>query len=118
MCEPTPRVRWVLERARQEAREHGHDYVGTEHLLLALLADEDGIAKEVLATHADPAALRAAVEAILASEGYNTPSRTIIGRLMQRADGSWVERAEMVERADGAHVLIDEHGDEIGQIVS
>jgi hypothetical protein len=58
MCEPTPRVRWVLERARQEAREHGHDYVGTEHLLLALLADEDGIAKEVLATHADPAALR------------------------------------------------------------
>ena len=45
----TPRSERVLSHAKRIAREHGHDYVGTEHLLLALLAEPDGIAGQVLA---------------------------------------------------------------------
>jgi ATP-dependent Clp protease ATP-binding subunit ClpA len=38
----------VLELAMNEAREDGHSYVGTEHLLLGLLREEKGIAAQVL----------------------------------------------------------------------
>lgn len=44
----TPRVRRLLERAGQEAKELRHTYVGTEHLLLAILRDEDGLASHAL----------------------------------------------------------------------
>jgi hypothetical protein len=44
-----PAARETLNRAGQEARELGHDYVGTEHALLALARAEQGIAAEVLA---------------------------------------------------------------------
>lgn len=45
---PTPRVRRTWAAAEAEANRRGHDYLGTEHLLLALLADRDGIAGRVL----------------------------------------------------------------------
>jgi hypothetical protein len=41
-------ARETLNRADQDARELGHDYVGTEHALLALATAEHGIAAEVL----------------------------------------------------------------------
>ena len=44
----TDRARRVLVLAQDEARERGHGFVGTEHLLLGLLAEEDGIAALVL----------------------------------------------------------------------
>jgi len=44
----TSRAKRVLELAMSEARELGHDYVDTEHLLLGLLAEGKGIAAQVL----------------------------------------------------------------------
>jgi ATP-dependent Clp protease ATP-binding subunit ClpA len=44
----TPRVKKVLAFAREEARALRHTYVGTEHLLLGLLREGDGIAAQVL----------------------------------------------------------------------
>lgn len=44
----TSRAKKVLELTMTEARHFGHDYVGTEHLLLGLLREEQGIAAEVL----------------------------------------------------------------------
>jgi hypothetical protein len=44
----TPRVTRMLERAAAEARKLGHNYVGTEHLLLGLISEQDGIAAQVL----------------------------------------------------------------------
>ena len=44
----TSRAKKVLELAMQEARTFNHSYVGTEHLLLGLLAEEKGIAAQVL----------------------------------------------------------------------
>src|SRR5205807_808445 len=45
---PTSRVKKVIELSFEEARRMGHEYVGTEHLLLGLLIEGDGIAAHVL----------------------------------------------------------------------
>jgi ATP-dependent Clp protease ATP-binding subunit ClpC len=45
---PTSRVKRVIEIAFEEARRMGHNYVGTEHLLLGLLLEGEGIAANVL----------------------------------------------------------------------
>jgi ATP-dependent Clp protease ATP-binding subunit ClpC len=42
-----PAVR-VMRQANDEARRYGHEYVGTEHVLLALVAEESGVAAGVL----------------------------------------------------------------------
>lgn len=44
----TPNAKKLLEAAWNAARELGHSYIGTEHLLLGLLVAEDGVAKQVL----------------------------------------------------------------------
>jgi ATP-dependent Clp protease ATP-binding subunit ClpC len=44
----TPRAKRVLELAVEEARALGHNYVGTEHLLLGLIHEGDGVAAKVL----------------------------------------------------------------------
>jgi len=44
----TPRAKRVVELALEEANNLGHNYIGTEHLLLALLREQEGIAAHVL----------------------------------------------------------------------
>lgn len=44
----TPRAKKVLELSIDEARLHNHNYVGTEHLLLALIREGEGVAARVL----------------------------------------------------------------------
>lgn len=44
----TPRTKRVIELAVEEARQMGHPNIGTEHLLLGLVQEADGIAGEVL----------------------------------------------------------------------
>jgi ATP-dependent Clp protease ATP-binding subunit ClpC len=44
----TPRAKKVLEYALEEASQLGHNYIGTEHLLLGLLRESDGVAAQVL----------------------------------------------------------------------
>ncbi len=46
----TSRARKALELAMAEAREFSHSYVGTEHLLLGLIREENGIASQALAS--------------------------------------------------------------------
>jgi ATP-dependent Clp protease ATP-binding subunit ClpC len=45
---PTSRVKKVIELSFEEARRTGHNYVGSEHLLLGLLTEGEGIAAHVL----------------------------------------------------------------------
>jgi ATP-dependent Clp protease ATP-binding subunit ClpC len=44
----TPRAKKVIEYAIEEARTLSHNYVGTEHLLLGLIREHDGVAAQVL----------------------------------------------------------------------
>ena len=44
----TPRAKKVLELSMEEANELGHNYIGTEHILLGLIRENDGVAAQVL----------------------------------------------------------------------
>src|SRR5580658_7743583 len=44
----TPRAKRVLELSWDEARQLGHNYIGTEHLLLGLIREGEGVAARVL----------------------------------------------------------------------
>ena len=55
----TPRAKKVLELSLREALQLGHGYIGTEHILLGLLREGDGVAVKVLTRmDAQPAAVR------------------------------------------------------------
>ena len=44
----TPKAKKVIELAMEEARALGHNYIGTEHLLLGLIREGEGVASQVL----------------------------------------------------------------------
>ena len=44
----TPRTKNIIEASLYESQRHGQDYIGTEHLLLALLGEEDCVAVRIL----------------------------------------------------------------------
>ena len=62
----TPRTRGVVEAALREAMSLGHEEVGTEHVLLALVGDRAGVAAQVLEDVAHPGVVR---DAVLAAMG-------------------------------------------------
>jgi ATP-dependent Clp protease ATP-binding subunit ClpC len=62
----TERARQAVVLAQDEARGLGHNYIGTEHLLLGLLREEEGIAARVLeARKVDLDVVRAEVSRIV-----------------------------------------------------
>ena len=44
----TPKAKRAIELSMEEARQLGHNYIGTEHLLLGLIKEGEGVASEVL----------------------------------------------------------------------
>ncbi|MXV14920.1 ATP-dependent Clp protease ATP-binding subunit [Hufsiella ginkgonis] len=59
----SPRVKDVISYSREEALRLGHDYIGTEHLLLGLIREGDGMAIKILkALGVDTPRLRRAIE--------------------------------------------------------
>ncbi len=59
----TPGVQQVLEMAIEEARQMGHHYIGTEHILLALVRSDQGLSGDV-------------IEKIRYHTGTNSPANT------------------------------------------
>src|SRR6185437_5678078 len=57
----TPRAKKTLELALREALQLHHNYIGTEHILLGLIREGEGVAAQVLKQHADLTAVRVAV---------------------------------------------------------
>ena len=67
----TPRAKRVFELSFREALQLGHNYIGTEHLLLGLLKEGDGVAAQVLhKLNADPNEVRKGVMSLL--QGYHS----------------------------------------------
>src|SRR5947199_7428639 len=47
----TPRAKKVLELTKRESKSMGHNYIGTEHLLLGLVSENEGVGMRILAEH-------------------------------------------------------------------
>jgi ATP-dependent Clp protease ATP-binding subunit ClpC len=104
----TPRAKKVLELALREALQLGHNYIGTEHLLLGLLREGEGVAAQVLVSlGVDLNSVREEVmqvlEAYRASAAPNTAggdpvrttglaTRTVSGRRPDPGSAAPVER--------------------------
>jgi ATP-dependent Clp protease ATP-binding subunit ClpC len=70
----TPRAKKVLELSLREAIDLGHNYIGTEHILLGILREGEGVAADVLGKlGADLETVRDSVLAILAAHGGEQP---------------------------------------------
>ena len=99
----TTRVRGSLIKAREDALRRNHDYVGTEHLLLGLLAEEDALVMDVLDNlAANPMVLQQSVEQRL-TDGQ--PGR----RVIMTTDLPYTSRARVV--LDQAIATAHEFGD-------
>jgi len=61
----TPRAKKTLELSLREALQLHHNYIGTEHILLGLIREGEGVAVQILKQHADLTAIRAAVLDVL-----------------------------------------------------
>ncbi|MBV8163771.1 MAG: ATP-dependent Clp protease ATP-binding subunit [Candidatus Eremiobacteraeota bacterium] len=71
----TPRAKRVIELAFEEARQLNHNYIGTEHLLLGLIREGEGVAARVLTNlGVDPAKVRVQTTSLLGAESQ-TPSK-------------------------------------------
>ncbi|MHC9538201.1 MAG: ATP-dependent Clp protease ATP-binding subunit [Vulcanimicrobiota bacterium] len=70
----TPRAKRVIELAFEEARSLTHNYIGTEHLLLGLIREGEGVAARVLSNlGVEPAKIRAEITKLLGVESTPTP---------------------------------------------
>jgi hypothetical protein len=66
----TPEARRMWNAILDEAVAHGHDYIGTEHILLAIFSDQDGAAAQALTSlGAGENEIRSAIAALLAESG-------------------------------------------------
>ena len=83
----TPRAKRVLENSIEESRDLGHGYVGTEHILLALLDEDDGVAWRLFENlHTDIEKLRANVLVAMGSDSLEM-NAVALGRGRNKEDG-------------------------------
>src|SRR5215831_2191967 len=84
----TPRAKKVLELSLREAHQLGHDYIGTEHILLGLIREGEGVAAQVLVRlGADLNRMRQQVIQLLAEHQVKEPASSLdapVGRWRAR----------------------------------
>jgi ATP-dependent Clp protease ATP-binding subunit ClpA len=95
VIEYTPRMRRVLEQSKEIAESFGHQHIGTEHMLLALIASERGIAAQVLDQLGVTEEAKIRLTNIIQSPGYLQTSNkamdvngNIVGYLELNEDGT------------------------------
>ena len=99
----TERARTVLRLAQEEAQRFNHNYIGTEHLLLGLLREQQGVAAGVLAELGiDLSAARAAVEFVI-----GRGDRTVAGDIGLTPRAKRVIEYAVREAKDLAHDSVD-----------
>ena len=101
----TPRTKKVLELALREALSLGHNYIGTEHILLGLVRENEGVAARVLLDFdADAEKVRARLIRMMSGPGRRAgPKRTFL-RSSRRDPEYRVEDVEPL-RADRLNEL-------------
>src|SRR6476646_8013101 len=100
----TPRAKKVLELSLREALQLGHNYIGTEHMLLGLVREGEGVAAQVLVNlGADLSRVRQQVIQLLS--GYNNPK-----------EGAPQGGAAATETAQGGSLVLDQFGRNLTQL--
>ena len=123
----TPRAKKVMELALREANDLGHSYIGTEHILLGLIREGDGVAAGVLTgLGADRPQVRQQVTQLLGGRaGKGAPGAG--SRLGKRARtrlledalaqiGSLDQRLAAIERWVGMRPDLDDLDEKIAQV--
>jgi ATP-dependent Clp protease ATP-binding subunit ClpA len=75
---PTTRYRKIVAAASNIASDQGHQYVGVEHLFLAIIGDRSAVPTQVLARLVDLDQAEAELRAVMESDAYKTPSRRVV----------------------------------------
>jgi ATP-dependent Clp protease ATP-binding subunit ClpC len=124
----TPRAKAALDLAEEEARTLGHQYLGTEHVLLGLIREGDGIAAGVLQTMGiDHDRARSAVIRALTGNRVAEPAATRGHVITCRVDArdldaidALVESGVRSTRSDAAawliHAGVDSHRDLLDRV--
>ena len=101
----TPRAKKVLELGLREALQLGHNYIGTEHILLALIREGEGVAAQILVKlGADLLSARKKVLDILAGQSEASIKRGmhIVG--LRNHDEQWSRMKAVYDTCMSAHV--------------
>lgn len=116
----TARAKKALERALREALGLGHNYIGSEHILLGLLDDDESVATRILLSlHADSGTIRDAVLGMLSRPGgHQASGGERAQRFEDRSPGSSGEADPRIGGVSDAELdeLIDELVNEEDQI--
>jgi hypothetical protein len=104
----TPRARGALTGAERVAQEWGHGYIGTEHLLLALYGQPEGLAAVILnSAPLTREAAEAAVNQIVPRGGASAgPSRSYTPRVMAALNGALAAALELNHNYIGTEHLL------------
>lgn len=115
----TPRAKKVLELSLRESVQLGHSYIGTEHVLLGLVREGEGVGAQVLVSLAgDPDRVRQQVMRILPGSGGGDPTgqATVPPRVLRAGDPrvvlcSFCGRGspDSGQLVSGTHAYICEH---------
>lgn len=107
----TPRAKKVLELSLRASLRMGHNHVGTEHILLGLLDEGEGVAAQIIERRAPLNDVRAKIIVLLGVEGQGEGMskrvrlKPIIGQTLDLpvvvgpSAGGWVLQADSTERA-------------------
>jgi len=103
----TPRAKKVLELSLREALQLGHNYIGTEHILLGLIREGEGVAAQVLVKlGADLSRVRQQVIQLLS--GYSGPG--------QEKAGATAGGASSSEQTPSGSLVLDQFGRNLTQL--
>jgi ATP-dependent Clp protease ATP-binding subunit ClpA len=95
----TPRAKKVIQYSIEEARHLNHNYVGTEHLLLGLLREQEGLAAQVLLNLGlNLEDVRAEVERLLGCNATSSARRNLPSKgfdRVARRSGSWIRKHQI-----------------------
>jgi ATP-dependent Clp protease ATP-binding subunit ClpC len=92
----TPRAKKVLDHALREAQRLGHGYMGTEHLLLGILREPDGLAAQILVRlDVDLEQVRGRVLELAPGRPGERPEELTPGNLITAAGGRTLSSAAL-----------------------
>ncbi len=109
----TPRAKKVLELSLREALQLGHNYIGTEHILLGLIREGEGVAAQVLVKlGADLSRVRQQVIQLLS--GYSGPQTG--GKESSGAAGTGGTSSTSAEPSGQGSLVLDQFGRNLTQL--